>query len=57
MASQQLWNANIHYHSLLIEAIPHGARQVLDVGCGDGILAARLARTGVPHVIGLDWTG
>lgn len=57
MASHQLWNANIHYHSLVIEAIPHGAHRVLDVGCGDGILAARFARTGVPHVIGLDVDG
>jgi 16S rRNA G1207 methylase RsmC len=44
MASDQLWNANIQYHSLLVEAIPHGARHVVDVACGDGILSAQLAR-------------
>jgi 2-polyprenyl-3-methyl-5-hydroxy-6-metoxy-1,4-benzoquinol methylase len=27
---------------------------VLDVGCGDGILCAQLAQTGIPHVVGLD---
>ena len=57
MASAQLWNANIQYHSLLLEAIPHGARRVLDVGCGDGILAAQLAQAGVPHVVALDVDG
>lgn len=54
MTSTHLWHANIHYHSLLVEAIPQGARRVLDVGCGDGILSAHLIRSGIPHVIGLD---
>ena len=51
------WNANIHYHWLILEAIPQGARRVLDVGCGDGILSAHLIRRGIPHVIGLDLDG
>jgi 2-polyprenyl-3-methyl-5-hydroxy-6-metoxy-1,4-benzoquinol methylase len=49
-----LWNANIHYHDLILNAIPPEARRVLDVGCGDGILSAQVARTGVARVIGLD---
>lgn len=53
----RLWNANIHYHSLLVKAIPPGARRVLDVGCGDGVLSAHLIRAGIPHVIGLDLDG
>jgi 2-polyprenyl-3-methyl-5-hydroxy-6-metoxy-1,4-benzoquinol methylase len=55
--STQLWNANIHYHSLLLGAIPRGARRVLDVGCGDGILSAQLIQSGIPHVVGLDLDG
>ena len=54
MARDRLWNANIHYHSVLLKAIPKTAQRVLDVGCGDGILAAQLLRAGVRHVVALD---
>lgn len=54
MASTQPWNSNIHYHSLIVDALPRNARRVLDVGCGDGILTADLIRHGIPHVVGLD---
>ena len=33
-----------------------GARRVLDVGCGTGILADRLARHGGVEVVGCDWS-
>ena len=47
------WNHNIHYHRLILDAVPRGARSALDVGCGDGLLAAELAGV-VPEVTGID---
>ena len=54
VAAAALWNANIHYHSLVLDAIPEGAKRVLDVGCGDGMLSAHVAQAGRAHVVGLD---
>jgi SAM-dependent methyltransferase len=47
------WNHNIHYHRLLLAAIPSGAQRALDVGCGEGTLARALRRQ-VPDVSGID---
>ncbi|GAB2557316.1 class I SAM-dependent methyltransferase [Nocardia heshunensis] len=46
------WNHNIEYHRLLGEAVA-GARDVLDVGCGEGMLARRIRREGAA-VTGID---
>lgn len=51
---RQLWNANMHYRGLVLASLPKGASRVLDVGCGDGILAAQLVESGVPNVVALD---
>ncbi|ANY06002.1 class I SAM-dependent methyltransferase [Pseudonocardia sp. HH130630-07] len=47
------WNHNIHYHRLVLDAVPAHARTALDVGTGNGLLAAELARR-VPDVTGID---
>jgi 2-polyprenyl-3-methyl-5-hydroxy-6-metoxy-1,4-benzoquinol methylase len=37
------WNHNTAYHPWLIDIATHRGGDVLDVGCGDGLLAQRLA--------------
>ena len=46
------WNHNIHYHPVLLETVPDGAR-VLDVGCGEGMLSRELA-VRASAVLGVD---
>lgn len=53
MADRPRWNHNIHYHPLILSAVPPGSDRALDVGCGDGLLARELARV-VPHVVAID---
>lgn len=47
------WNHNIHYHRLILEAVPPWARSALDVGCGNGLLSLDLLNS-VPDVTGID---
>ncbi|WP_019630643.1 class I SAM-dependent methyltransferase [Actinomadura atramentaria] len=37
------WNHNVHYHPLLLGLVPDGCARALDLGCGDGTLARKLA--------------
>jgi SAM-dependent methyltransferase len=37
------WNHNVHYHGVVLDAVPDGCGAALDVGCGDGLLARKLA--------------
>lgn len=53
VSTERRWNHNIHYHHLILDAVPADARSALDVGCGDGLLAAEL-RGVVPDVTGID---
>jgi SAM-dependent methyltransferase len=47
------WDHNRWYHRLLVRQVPPEAERVLDVGCGAGTLARRLAAV-VPQVDGVD---
>jgi SAM-dependent methyltransferase len=38
---------NDHYHRLLLRQLPRGCRRALDVGCGTGRFARRLAQRGI----------
>ena len=47
------WNHNIHYHPLILGAVPSTAGRVLDVGCGEGTLTRELGPR-VADVTGID---
>jgi ubiquinone/menaquinone biosynthesis C-methylase UbiE len=38
------WNHNLQYHDLVLKAVPANCDRALDVGCGQGVLARRLAQ-------------
>ncbi|MFE3442892.1 class I SAM-dependent methyltransferase [Nocardia sp. NPDC059180] len=56
MTVDPYWNHNTHYHPWLIQQVPESARTALDVGCGDGLLAGKLA-TRCESVLGVDVDG
>ncbi|HLI43482.1 MAG TPA: class I SAM-dependent methyltransferase [Acidimicrobiales bacterium] len=47
------WNHNTHYHHALLRLLPTGCDRAVDVGCGDGLFAQRLAAV-VRTVVALD---
>jgi SAM-dependent methyltransferase len=47
------WNHNTRHHPFILDAIPEGATSALDIGCGDGLLARKLA-TRIDRVVGVD---
>ena len=53
MARPPYWNHNVHYQPVILNAVPAGCQTELDVGCGDGLLAARLAER-CAEVTGID---
>ena len=52
-SSTRRWNHNLHYHRIVLAAIPPGARRALDVGCGEAFLAQDLTAQ-VRQVVALD---
>lgn len=47
------WNHNIHHHPVIVDALPDGCGRVLDVGCGEGVLAQTLGEK-VGRVVAID---
>lgn len=47
------WNLNIHYHRVVVDAVPTHAVNALDVGCGNGLLSFELSARGL-DVVGID---
>src|SRR5579862_4976284 len=53
MARAAYWNQNVHYQPVILRAVPPRCGPALDVGCGDGMLACRLAER-CTEVTGID---
>ena len=43
MADDEYWNHNVHYQRVILDAMPDACGAAVDVGCGDGLLARKLA--------------
>lgn len=52
-AERSRWNHNIHFHPIVMKAIPPSATSALDVGTGNGELAGDL-RDALPDVTAVD---
>ena len=53
MPRSAYWNHNVHYQPVILNAVPPACHTALDVGCGDGLLAARHAER-CAKVTGID---
>ena len=52
---ERAWNHNTHYHRTLLRLVPDRCDRALDVGCGDGAFARRLAtKSGAVVAIDVD---
>jgi SAM-dependent methyltransferase len=41
--TDEYWNHNVHYQRVILDAVPGACGAAVDVGCGDGLLACKLA--------------
>ena len=41
--ADEYWNHNVHYQRVILDAVPGACGAAVDVGCGDGLLACKLA--------------
>ncbi|MDQ0377377.1 class I SAM-dependent methyltransferase [Amycolatopsis thermophila] len=53
MPADPYWNTNVARHPDILRAVPAGCSDALDVGCGDGLLARKLAAR-AKRVTGID---
>ena len=53
LLDEEGWTANNHYHDLLLRYLPPNCEIALEIGCGTGAFARRLAEN-CKHVIALD---
>jgi SAM-dependent methyltransferase len=51
--ARQPWNHNEHFHGWILRNLPARRRAALDIGCGKGVLAGKLA-THFANVTGID---
>jgi ubiquinone/menaquinone biosynthesis C-methylase UbiE len=49
------WTANNHYHNFLLKHVPQNCENALEIGCGTGSFARRLAKS-CQKVIALDFS-
>lgn len=47
------WNHNEHFHGWILRNLPARRQAAVDIGCGQGVLAGKLA-THFTHVLGID---
>lgn len=52
-AAEPYWNTNVARHPGILRSVPEGCGDALDVGCGDGLLARKIAGR-AQHVTGID---